>query len=127
MNKSKLATSVILSLIGLNTSVYGASAENLCGFDGAIASIQFQTCNKIGVKLNGNQPRISSEDFSLVSIQQTTLIVAKHNVVATELIAKALVEKNEGIFAPTILAYKMPESLSKPTPTDVPVQWIASK
>ncbi len=114
---------VLISLISVVDTVKAGG----CGNDGAIGSIQFQACNKIAFMVGGDRPSLSTEEFTTMSISQTAVVVAKHNVVINEIIAKALVEKDQGTSALTILAYKIPDSMTRSLPTAISVQWIASR
>jgi hypothetical protein len=125
VNKQKLAIALAMGVIGLFTGVETAKADS-CS-DGTIGSIRFQPCDKIAFVVGGRSFIISTEEFTSKAIARISVAVIQQNVVATELIAKALVEKNHGGFATTILAYKIPESTSNPVPTAIPAQWIASR
>lgn len=101
-----------------------ALAGNLCG-NQSIGTIQFQPCDKISIEVGRSLPKINMEEFITSAIVQTNVVVAQHNIVATELIAKALIEQGQGTFALTILAYKIPESVHKKLPLGLPAIWLA--
>jgi len=126
MNKSKFTIALAISVIGLINGVETAKADS-CINDGTIGTIRFQPCDKIAVVLGGRSFNITMEEFTTTAIAQISVAVIQQNLVATELIARALIEKNEGMLAPTILAYKLPESMSKQIPTLSQPIWIAQR
>jgi hypothetical protein len=120
----------LLAVISVAASlgVFGsdALAGNLCG-NQSIGTIQFQPCDKISVEVGRSLPKINMEEFIGLAIVQTNVVIAQHNIVATELIAKALIEQEQGTFALTVLAYKIPESVYKQLPLGLPTMWLAQK
>jgi hypothetical protein len=126
MNKSKFTIALAISVIGLINGVETAKADS-CINDGTIGTIRFQPCDKIAVVVGGRSFNITMEEFTTSAIAKTAVVVAKHNVVVNEIIAKALVEKNQSTFAPSILAYKIPDSMTRNLPTAIAPVWIALK